>query len=127
MNSLDINGAWVNQNGSIVEFEVTADGKISGSYSSRKGRAASGLKYPISGQQNGELIVFHVNWQDDHANLHAITSFTGRCTNSEGCDAIHTLWVLARQFEDDAHAKPTGVWNTFLTNSDVFRREPVSS
>ncbi len=120
---MDINGTWVNQNGSTVEFEVSADGKISGSYATRKGRAASGLKYPITGQQNGELVVFHVDWRDAQTNLHAITSFTGRCTTSEGVAAIHTLWILARQFEDDAHSKPTGVWNTFLTNSDVFHRE----
>ena len=121
---MDINGTWVNQNGSTVAFEVDAGGKISGSYRSRKGRAASGLKYPINGRQNGELVAFQVDWHDDRTNLHAITSFTGRCaSNAEGHDIIHAVWVLARQFEDDAHTKPTGVWNTFLTNSDVFLRE----
>ena len=43
--------------------------------------------------------------------------------DSEGLDTIHTVWVLARQFEDEACSKPTGVWNSFLTNSDVFSRE----
>ncbi len=123
---MDINGIWVNQNGSTVAFEVSADGEISGSYSTRKGRAASGLEYSITGRQNGELVAFHVNWHDAHNNLHAITSFTGRCTiDSEGRDAIHTVWVLARQFEDEAFSKPTGVWNSFLTNSDVFLRESI--
>ncbi len=123
---MDINGTWVNQNGSTVEFEVSADGEISGAYSSRKGRAASGLKYPITGRQNSELVAFHVDWHDADTNLHAITSFTGRCTtDSEGLDTIHTVWVLARQFEDEACSKPTGVWNSFLTNSDVFSRESL--
>ena len=81
---MDINGTWVNQNGSTVEFEVSADGEISGAYSSRKGRAASGLKYPITGRQNGDLVAFHVDWHDADTNLHAITSFTGRCTTDSG-------------------------------------------
>ncbi|MCZ6618643.1 MAG: avidin/streptavidin family protein, partial [Gammaproteobacteria bacterium] len=93
-------------------------------YFSRKGRAVSGLEYPITGRQNGELVAFHVDWRDPRSNLHAITSFTGRCTiDTEGREAIHTVWVLARQFEDEACEKPTGVWNSFLTNSDVFLRE----
>ena len=122
---MDINGTWENQNGSTVTFEVDASGKISGGYCTRKGRAAAGLKYPIGGRQNGELVAFQVDWQDEHENLHAITSFTGRCAvDAEGRDAIHTMWVLARQFEDDVRSKATQVWNTFLTNSDVFLRTP---
>jgi len=106
-----------------VDFEVDRQGRLAGHYCSRKGRAASGLKYPICGIQNGELVSFHVDWRDAGANLHAITSFTGRCAvDADGHDVIHTVWVLARQFEDEAREKPTQVWNTFLTNSDVFRR-----
>ena len=120
---MDINGSWVNQNGSSVEIAVDDQGRISGQYRSRKGRAVAGLSYPISGIQNGELVAFYVNWLDTETNLHAITSFAGRCAvNSEGRDVIHTLWVLARQFEDDARVKPTQAWNTFLTNADVFLR-----
>ena len=120
---MDINGSWENQNGSSVEFVVDANGRISGQYRSRKGRAVAGLSYPISGSQNGELVAFQVNWRDSETNLHAITSFAGRCAvNADGCDVIHTVWVLARQFEDDTQAKPTQPWNTFLTNADVFLR-----
>ena len=35
---------------------------------------------------------------------------------------VHTVWVLVRQWEDEARTRPTGTWNAFLTNSDVFRR-----
>ena len=115
----DINGEWINQNGSVVEFNVD-NRLVTGWYDSKKGRAARDRKYPITGQQNGELIAFLVDWKDGETNLHAITSFSGRIIDNG--KEIHTMWILARQYEDETHDKPTGAWNAFLTNSDVFVR-----
>jgi hypothetical protein len=39
---------------------------------------------------------------------------------------LHTLWTLSRQFEDEAKAKPTQAWNSFITNSDVFERRQLA-
>ena len=118
---MDIDGTWINQNGSTVSFETGTDGALSGSYRSKKGRTASGSSYPLTGHVNGELAAFQVNWRDAETNLHAITSFTGRLgRDAEGRAVLHTMWVLARQFEDEARAKPTQVWNAFPTNADVF-------
>lgn len=120
---MDVNGSWINQNGSVVEIRVDDGGQITGSYRSGKGRAAAGIDYPIQGRLNGELIVFYVDWRNQESNLAAITSFMGRCSVDEhGCDSIHTVWLLAREFDDEAQAHRTQVWNTFLTNSDVFLR-----
>lgn len=117
-----ITGDWVNQNGSIMEL-LESDGVITGHYVSRKGRSASGKRFPIQGVLNGEVLAFHVNWLDADANLESITSFSGRLErDSEGIKAIHTVWILVRRWENEEASKETGAWNAFLTNSDVFRR-----
>jgi hypothetical protein len=122
---LDVNldGTWINQNGSTVEFLTDAAGRLSGTYRSRKGRAAVGRAYPLSGQVCGEVAAFQVCWRDDEADLGAVTSFTGRFgRDADGTEILHTIWVLARQWENEERTRPTGVWNAFLTNADVFRR-----
>ena len=121
---MDINGTWINQNGSTVTFETGAGGHVSGVFRSRKGRAAADRGYALTGTRNGELLGFQVDWRDGDTNLHAIASFACRlAVDSNGRDTIHALWVLARQFEDEAHSKPTEVWNTFMTNVDSFVRK----
>ena len=121
---MDINGTWINQNGSTVTFETDAGGHVRGVFRSRKGRAASDRGYPVSGKLNGELLAFQVDWRDADTNLHAVASFACRlAVDGNGRDTIHALWVLARQFEDEARSKPTEVWNTFMTNVDTFVRE----
>ena len=119
----DIRGTWVNQNGSTLVIEEVDDGQISGRFESQKGRSAKGVEYPVAGLQNGELVSFLVSFLSAEQNLHAITSFSGRWeSDRDGIQRIHTTWILSRQFEDSEMQKPTQVWNTFLTNGDVFTR-----
>ena len=121
---MDINGTWINQNGSTVTFEATANGHVKGAFRSRKGRASVDTGYPLAGKQNGDLLAFHVDWRDAETNLHSMASFACRLAmDDNGRDTIHAMWVLARQFEDEARSKPTQVWNTFMTNMDTFVRE----
>ena len=121
---MDIDGTWINQNGSTVTFETGAGGHVSGVFQSRKGRATAGKGYSLTGMRNDELLAFQVDWRDGEANLHAIASFACRlAVDGNGRDTIHAMWVLARQFEDEALSKPTEVWNTFMTNVDSFVRE----
>lgn len=120
---MQIDGTWINQNGSILELRVCEAGLLSGWYRSRKGRSASGKQYALHGQLNGEVLTFHVDWQDVEDNLGSITSFSGRLgRDADGFEVIHTVWVLVRQWENEERTRPTGTWNAFLTNSDVFRR-----
>lgn len=119
----DIRGRWVNQNGSTLVIDDVDDGQIIGRFESLKGRAAKGIEYPVTGLQNGELVSFLVSFLSAEQNLHAITTFSGRWENSpDGIQQIHTTWILSRQFEDSEMQKPTQVWNTFLTNGDIFTR-----
>jgi hypothetical protein len=120
----NIQGKWTNQNGSTVEFDESNDGQLTGVYRSRKGRSAAGKDYALRGQRNGEIVSFQVNWQDADHNLASMTSFSGRLViEPNGQATIHTVWVLARQFEDEQQTKPTAAWNAFMTNADVFRRD----
>lgn len=116
-------GDWINQNGSCLRISTIEDGVVKGTFESKKGRAA-GKQYQVIGVQNGEVLAFIVNFKDEEENLQAMTCFSGRCVRNKrnGEDQIHTLWVLTRQFEDEARTKPTQAWNSFLTNSDLFTR-----
>lgn len=120
---MHIDGTWINQNGSTVEFESDSAGQMTGYYCTRKSRVASGKRYRISGQLNGDVLAFLVNWRDEQDNLEAITSFSGRIgCDPDGREVIHTLWVLARRWENEERTRSTGMWNAFITNSDVFHR-----
>lgn len=122
-NDVDLRGSWVNQNNSVLWIEEQSDGQIEGRFSSQKGRAAKGVTYVVRGYVNGELASFAVNFRNDDSNLSAITSFSGRYVRgADGVERLHTLWILSRQYEDEAKAKPTQAWNSFITNADVFER-----
>jgi hypothetical protein len=120
--SIDFRGRWVNQNGSILSVDEQVEGRIAGRFISKKGRAAKDVSYPVYGVVNGELASFAVSFESDDANLSSITSFSGRYARDAGVERLHTVWVLARQFEDSARTTPTHVWNTFITNGDVFEK-----
>ena len=115
----DLVGDWVNQNGSRLRIEnVDAGGELRGTFESAKGRAARDRSYPVLGVANGEVVSFAVNFTDDSANLHSISTFSGRLDGT----TLHTLWVLARQFEDAERTKPTQPWNAFVVNADRFTK-----
>ena len=115
---MGVSGVWVNQNGSVLTIGPVEDGAFEGTFVSTKGRAAAGRAYPVRGIVNGELVAFAVDFRDDGDNLHSVSNFT--CRLHDG--VLHTLWVLAREFEDAERTKPTGPWNTFVVNADRFER-----
>jgi hypothetical protein len=124
---VDLRGRWVNQNGSILWIDEQSNGRFSGRFTSRKGRAAKDKAYLVEGCVNGELASFAVNFRGTDHDLSAITSFAGRhAREGDGVERLHTVWILARQYEDDARTKPTQVWNSFITNSDVFEKREES-
>jgi Avidin family len=123
LSDVDFRGRWVNQNGSILSIDVQKERRIGGRFISTKGRAAQNISYPVDGCINGELASFIVNFASDAADLRSMTSFSGRyARGADGTERLHTVWILARQYEDDARTKPTHLWNSFVTNSDVFER-----
>jgi len=120
---VDLRGCWINQNKSVLWIDEQLDGRIGGRFASKKGRAAKDVEYVVHGCVNGELASFAVNFRDGETNLCAITSFSGRhVRGADGVERLHTVWILARQYEDDAKSKPTQAWNSFITNSDMFEK-----
>ena len=115
---MQLEGEWENQNGSVLSVDAVEDGTFSGTFQSTKGRAARNRRYPVRGCVNGALVAFAVDFREPQADLASISNFTGRL---EG-DVLHTVWVLARAYEDAARTKPTQPWNTFLVNADRFER-----
>ena len=115
---MELSGEWENQNGSVLTIEPVENGTFGGSFVSAKGRAAQDRRYAVIGVVNGPLVAFAVNFADAETDLGSISNFTGRL---EG-DVLHTVWVLARTFEDAERTKPTQPWNTFLVNADRFER-----
>ena len=113
---MGLQGDWQNQNGSVLSIGPVEHGAFEGTFLSTKGRAAQGRRYPVRGSVNGELVAFAVDFSDIDDNLHSISNFTGRLHDG----VLHTIWVLAREFEDAERTKPTQPWNTFLVNSDRF-------
>jgi hypothetical protein len=120
----DLGGQWRNQNGSLLHLDVAADGTLSGWFESARGRAALGRRYRLHGCALGELASFVVPFRDDGADLAAITTFTARWYEDARGEHLHALWVLSREYEDAAQSRRTQLWNTFLTNHDVFDRLP---
>ena len=118
----ELDGTWINQNGSTMALTVH-EGTISGHYRSAKGRSVAGKDYGVVGIANGDVLTFSVSWEDDEDNKESVTSFAGRLERADdNVIAIHTLWILARRWEDEQRTRETGAWNAFLTNADVFRR-----
>lgn len=118
--SSDLIGHWRNQNGSLLIIDSVVKSLITGRFQSAKGRAARDEVYPVIGCVNDEIVTFTVDFRAQGRNLHSVANFSGR---REGKDAIHTTWILARQYEDRELENPTQPWNTFIVNADVFARE----
>ena len=116
---MELIGDWENQNGSILRIQSVAKSLVTGIFRSAKGRAAEDQIYPVIGCLNGELITLTVEFKNEEGNLGSIANFTGRF---DGESAIHTIWVLARNYSDAEGTVPTELWNTFLVNHDVFTR-----
>ena len=100
---MELTGDWENQNGSVLTIGDIEDGTFSGTFVSTKGRAARGRRYRTTGVVNGALVAFAVNFADGDADLGSISNFTGRVEDG----VLHTVWVLARAYEDAERTKPT--------------------
>ena len=108
-------GTWENQNGSQLVIDEVDGSRFYGSFESKKGRAVEGQVYPVQGIINNELIGFVV----DFGEIGSLVNFSGR-TGDDG--SLHTLWTLTREYADDEKTRKTQPWNSFMVNSDVFRK-----
>jgi hypothetical protein len=117
-----LSGKWRNERGS--EMLLRLEGlNISGTYTTRIGDdRAKDIDVPLVGLASGELVGFVVCWPE----ASSLTSWAGRLVRDEGPDgetwSLHTVWHFARQELPGDPPRTTQVWDTFLTNSSVFRK-----
>lgn len=112
-------GKWVNERGSAMILEQQGD-RISGRYVTRIGHDdVAGNDHPIVGIANGSAIGFVVAWPA----AESVTTWAGRLeTDALGNAALHTVWHLVRRVSGDP-PRALNVWESFLTNSSVFRKD----
>jgi hypothetical protein len=116
-------GNWVNERGSVMILEQDAD-RISGRYITRLGHdAVTGSGHPVVGFANGTTVGFVVGWPA----ANSVTSWAGRLEiDAEGGATLHTVWHLVRAATGEP-PRALQVWESFLTNSSVFRKEEARS
>ncbi len=108
-------GVWENQNGSRLLIDRIDGAYFYGTFESRKGRAVAGRSYAVQGTVNEQLVGFMVNFGE----VGSLANFSGRLSED---GVLHTLWVLTRMYADEARLKQTEPWNSFIVNSDQFRK-----
>jgi hypothetical protein len=112
-------GTWVNERGSAMVLEQE-EHRIFGRYLTRLGHdAVQGDEHPIVGFASGTTIGFVVGWPA----ADSVTSWAGRLeADADGNATLHTVWHLARSVSGDP-PRALQVWESFLTNSSMFRRQ----
>ncbi|KIY65068.1 Avidin/streptavidin [Cylindrobasidium torrendii FP15055 ss-10] len=124
--SASLNGTWYNQLGSTVEFEASADGTLSGYYTSAVGDAK--YEYVLTGRYDtdprsfdvGATLGWTVNWKNNKAgNSHSTTTWNGQYFSANK-QWIRTQWLLARSTTEQRD------WASTQTGADIFTREKVA-
>ena len=98
---------------------------ISGRYITTIGDAAVvGRGHRIVGIANGTTIGLVVAWPA----AGSLTSWAGRLeVATDGGATLHTMWHLVRTSSPADPDKQTEIWESFLTNSSVFRRTSTAT
>jgi hypothetical protein len=112
-------GRWVNERGSAMILEQRGD-QISGRYVTKIGHEeVAGKTHPIVGFANGTTIGFVVAWPA----AGSVTTWAGRLeVDAEGSATLHTVWHLVRESSGEP-PRTLNIWESFLTNSSVFRKD----
>ena len=95
------------------------DDRISGRYLTQIGHeGVAGRDHSIVGVANGAAIGFVVAWPATGS----ITAWAGRIeTDANGNATLHTIWHLVRSVSGEPPCE-LGIWESFPTNSSVFRK-----
>lgn len=114
--SVDFNGDWTNELGSLMYLSVGANGTVAGKYSTAVGSPTANERFPLVGFASGDLLSFTV----DFGKYGCLTSWVGQHTEENGRFVIKTMWVLAKNVPDAD--EPKNLWGTVLTGYNNFVR-----
>jgi len=116
------NGTWINERGGAMVLHQRED-EITGQYLTQIGNSAVvGKTHRIVGLANGMTVGLVVAWPS----AGSLTSWAGRLElPAEGGATLHTMWHLVRPAQAADPAREAEIWESFLTNSSIFRRISV--
>jgi hypothetical protein len=109
-------GSWHNQLGSHLVLDATANGLLTGHYTSGTGVGA-GARYQLVGtydpnpQQTITVLGFVVDWTE----AHAVTVWSGQYHHED--DTIRATWLMATE------TVAGDEWKSTFVGHDLFRRD----
>lgn len=110
-------GLWKTASGSALHLVIHGE-DAHGTYQTAHGQPDSNEHFHIKGFVNGDLIGFVTSW----GKYKSVTSWVGRYyyDSTRDQEYIVTIWHLARDYADRAHAEPNEIWESFHTLSDIY-------
>lgn len=117
-------GTWINERSGAMILEQNRD-EISGRYVTAIGNSGVvGKGHRVVGMANGSTIGLVVAWPS----AGSLTSWAGRIEVApDGSATLHTMWHLVRSAPATDPSKEVEIWESFLTNSSVFRRTSAAA
>src|SRR3954462_13766833 len=114
--TVNFNGTWVNELGSKMELKVSQTGEVIGTYATAVGTPPKNERFDLRGFASGDLLAFTVNF----GKYGSLTSWAGQHTEEDQGAVIKTMWILARNIEDQN--EPGQLWGAVLTGYNNFTR-----
>ena len=114
---VDFSGTWRNDSSSTIEIEMSADGRLSGEYTTIVGGpGGTPFSRPVVGQANGDQVVFYVDWSP-----YSMTAWVGQLLSTyEGTEVLQTTWLNTVNIEDAD--EPNDGWSGIRNGAGTFSR-----
>ena len=116
-----VDGAWVNEGGSVMMVTAEEGGRLSGRYCSELGRVEPESCHPLTGWVAGDVVGFSVRFDPPGS----VTSWSGQIGQDADGAFLRTLWHLSRDVPDDAEAER--LWESVISGYAVFRPRPETA
>ena len=114
--SLDFNGTWKSQRGSLMTLRVSGN-IVTGHYQSAIGAAQLAEKYPLQGFVTGDLITYSVNF----GALATVAAWVGQHVAEKTEEPVlKAVFIAAVNVAEEDEAN--FVWGAVRTGEDVFTR-----
>jgi Avidin family len=118
---MPIDGKWVNELGSTMEFKLAADGSISGTYQSSKAGDDANAE-PLKGLKRAGKSGTYIGWTVCYSSTKepdkdpAVCSWSGHYFEASGVEKIETTWILTVASDE------IGKWDNTLLGKNTFTR-----
>lgn len=112
--TVNFNGTWQNDMGSELMFSVN-DGFVTGKYNTNVGEPHKSKSFPLSGQAEGDQIVFTVNFKG----FNSMTAWVGQVTlGANDKPYLRTMWHNTKDVKDTLEKE--NIWGSIRTGASEF-------